>query len=319
MTTSSGAVRWAIGIAFVMATLGIVFALLGSIVLMPIALIPLCAGIGIIRKRVWSARGFAIYESAQTLLALVTLAHSNSPSRAMLLGSALVSSLLAVLFFRAAQNLARAGAVQGWASPWITVALLTTAPLLFARPFIVSTGAMENTLLVGDRVLAKGVSNPAPERDAIIVFNYPVDRRQQFIKRIAGIPGDRIRISHKILYRNGSPLNESYAVHKSNYEDTYGDNFPPQPNTNVFPPAQEMLSHDVLGGEIVLPPGKYFVLGDNRDQSLDSRYWGFVDAADIIGKPFLIYDSHDDSTGHNPHPQLFAHHNTRWNRIFKLL
>jgi signal peptidase I len=119
------------------------------------------------------------------------------------------------------------------------------------------------------------VSTPALARDAITVFNYPVDRSQQFIKRIAGIPGDRIRISQKVLYRNGSPRNEPYAIHKTDYEDSWRDDFPSFPTTRLFPTAQEMLTH-IVNGEVVVPPGKDFVLGGNRDQSFDSRYLTYV-------------------------------------------
>jgi signal peptidase I len=318
MAASSAAVRWTIVVAFGMAALLVIYAMLSSVILLAAAIIPLCAGIGIVRKRVWSARGFAIYASAQVLLALVVLPRSPSPSKAVLLGSVLMSALVALLFFTAAQDLARSGAVRGWAFPWIAVALLTTVPLIFLQPFIIPTGSMENTLLIGGRVLVQRIPHPAANRDAIVVMNYAMNRREQFIKRIAGIPGDRIRISHKILHRNGLPLSEPWVVRKTEYEDAWRDDFPSQPTARLFPTAQEMLAH-IAHGEVIVPSGKYFVLGDNRDQSLDSRYLGFGDAADIIGKPVMIYDSHNEPVGPNPQARVLIHHNTRWNRIFKLL
>ena len=108
-----------------MAALGMILGMLGSLILIPAALIPLFAGIVVMRKRVWSARGFAVYACAQVVLALVVLVRGASPSKAMLLGSALISALIAVLFFKAASNLHRAGAVQGRAFPWIALALIT--------------------------------------------------------------------------------------------------------------------------------------------------------------------------------------------------
>src|SRR6202023_307100 len=98
---------------------------------------------------------------------------------------------------------------------------------------------------------------PSVARGDIIVFPYPVDPRQTFVKRIIGVPGDHIKISGKIVYRNGVSLSERYAVHKTGYVDSYRD---------------------------------------NRDSSLDSRYWGFVGAVDLIGKPVLVYSSEDHST-----------------------
>ncbi len=106
--------------------------------------------------------------------------------------------------------------------------------------------------------------------------------------RVIGIPGDRIGISDNVVYRNGMALDEPYAVHTI---DKFGDGKP------------------VLNGELVVPEGKYFVLGDNRDHSRDSRDWGFVDSGDLIGKPLLIYDSENQSPDHR----------IRWNRLFKLL
>jgi signal peptidase I len=167
--------------------------------------------------------------------------------------------------------------------------------------------------------LVQLVPKPEPRFGEIVVFHYPVDRKQIFTKRIAGIPGDRIRIVNKKLYRNGIEVNEPYAVHKLDYLDSYRDNFPSEPSVPVFPPAQQMIDRNVANGEVIVPPGKYFVLGDNRDQSLDSRYWGFVSAADLIGKPILIYDSGDETTEDLSAQQPLFRKHTRWERLFKRL
>jgi signal peptidase I len=155
---------------------------------------------------------------------------------------------------------------------------------------------------------------PSPARGEMMVFIYPIDRRQTYVKRIIGVPGDRIRISRKIVYRNGAALAEPYAVHKSDYEDAYRDNFPSEPNVPLYEPAKDMLRQNVLNGEVVVPEGEYFVLGDNRDMSLDSRYWGFIGAGDLIGRPLVIYDSEAQPAG-----ETSSGSRIRWGRLFKLL
>ena len=177
---------------------------------------------------------------------------------------------------------------------------------------------MEDTLLIGDRLLVRVMPGPHPTRGDLMAFHYPVDRSQTFLKRIIGVPGDRIRISDKIVYRNGVALQEPYANHKAGYPDSYRDNFP-SPPAFPLPAAEEMLEKHVVNGEVVVPEGAYFVLGDNRDNSLDSRYWGFVGSQDLIGKPFLIYDSLEQSTEQVNAPASLVWPHRRWNRVFKLL
>ena len=163
------------------------------------------------------------------------------------------------------------------------------------RAYVVVTGSMEDTLQIGDRVLVEKITSyigQTPKRGEIVAFEYPVDRRQRFFKRVVGIPGDRLRFVNKQLFRNGRAVEELYVRHKSDYVDDYRDNFPgPPPGMQALEPAVRMLEENVRGGELVVPPGKYFVLGDNRDASLDSRYWGFLSRGDIFGRPVLIYFS----------------------------
>lgn len=177
---------------------------------------------------------------------------------------------------------------------------------------------MENTLLTGDHILVQSFPKPQPVRDGLMVFQYPVDPRQTFVKRVIGAPGDRIKLHDKVVYRNGVALSEPYVAHLAPYPDSYRDNFPDASNLSMrlFPPAQEMLQKNVVNGEVVVPPEKYFVLGDNRDNSLDSRYWGFVDIADYLGKPFLIYESEDRPTELTPTEQRHPRR-IRWERFFK--
>lgn len=198
---------------------------------------------------------------------------------------------------------------------------------------------MEPSLLVGDFVLVNRLSyGPSenvgqkllpyrvPMRDDVVAFRYPIDIRETFVSRIVAGPGDRVHIINKQTFLNGHALNEPYVVHELDYIDSYRDNFPSEPNTPLYPPAMEMLEHHMQSGDVVVPPGNYFVMGDNRDQSLDSRYFGFLPRENIIGEPLLIYWSYDApdelyALGTEP-SQLFGSvkqmfSRTRWSRIFR--
>lgn len=223
----------------------------------------------------------------------------------------------------------------------VTILLLLFGTTTLVQAFVIPTGSMEETLLIGDHLLvdklAYAPAGPLSKyllpyldvkRGDIIVFRYPVDITQTFVKRVVGVPGDRIKIVNKQLYLNGKPVYEPYKYHKTDYIDPYRDNFPSEPNVRLFPPAEEMLRNHVVNGEVVVPPGHYFVLGDNRDSSLDSRYWGFVPRENIIGKPILIYWSYDSSTDRLIASFSLDHlldiaqnffTKTRWERTFRLI
>jgi signal peptidase I len=224
----------------------------------------------------------------------------------------------------------------------ITVILLLFGTTTLLQAFVIPTGSMEDSLLIGDHLLvdklAYAPSGPVSRfllpytpvrRGDIVVFRYPADVRQTFVKRVIGVPGDRIRIVNKEVLLNGRRLEEPYKVHKTSYVDSYRDNFPSEPNTRIDARAQEMLSRNVENGEVTVPPGCYFVLGDNRDSSLDSRYWGFVPRDNIIGKPLLIYWSYDAPTHRLAGPGFQLEHwkdlaanfvsKTRWRRTFLLI
>jgi signal peptidase I len=232
---------------------------------------------------------------------------------------------------------------RGTIAEWtITVLLLLFLTTFLVQAFVIPTGSMEDTLLVGDHLLVDKLAfaPPGPEskyllpytpvkRGDIIVFRYPVDISQTFVKRCMGVPGDRIRIINKQVYLNGVKLDEPYVVHKTDYIDAYRDNFPSSPNSTIYPGAIDMLENHRVNDEIVVPPGFYFAMGDNRDSSLDSRYWGFVPRENIIGKPLIIYWSYDAPTSDLNNPALSLTHvvdlvehffsKTRWNRTFKLI
>ena len=288
-------------------------------VALPLALIPLVAGIGILRRNIWSARGFALFQLCGIVLVLFLGVRSTltSADKASLIASAFLSLMLAALFFLAARSLARAQGKPGRPQPWIAVSVFFVLPWFFFQAFSIPSAAMADTLLVGDSVLVQRWPKPVVVRGDIILFPYPLDPHEDYVKRIVGVPGDHLRIANKILYRNGSPVIEPYAIHKTTYVDAYRDNFPSEPNTPLKPPAQDMLTSHVVNGEVVVPAGRYFVMGDNRDDSFDSRYFGFIEAATVLGKPTLIYNSIDRSTSEIPDSQRRGR--IRWNRLFRIV
>ena len=231
------------------------------------------------------------------------------------------------------------GVIAEWT---VTIILLLFGTTTLVQAFVIPTGSMEDTLLVGDHLLVDKLAY-APggavskhllpysdvKRGDIIVFRYPIDIKQTYVKRAMGVPGDHIRLENKQLYLNGHALDErKYVVHKTEYIDSYRDNFPSDPNVPLTPTAQAMIEHNVVNHEVVVPPGHIFAMGDNRDSSWDSRYWGFVPRENIIGKPLVIYWSYNGTTEDFSNPNPFAPEHlldlvthffskTRWSRTLK--
>lgn len=232
-------------------------------------------------------------------------------------------------------------APRGVIAEWtLTIILLLFGTTTLVQAFVIPTGSMEDTLLIGDHLLVDKLAYAPPgkltrrllpyeevRRGDIIVFRYPVDISQTFVKRVMGIPGDRLRIQNKQVYLNGKALDEPYKFHKTDYFDSYRDNFPGVPNTRVSDQAAAMLDKNQHNGEILVPAGHYFAMGDNRDSSLDSRYWGFVPRQNIVGKPLVIYWSYEATTeslsgngmGHIIDMVQHFFTKTRWRRSFKLI
>ncbi|MFU2208202.1 signal peptidase I [Solidesulfovibrio sp. C21] len=167
------------------------------------------------------------------------------------------------------------------------------------QAFKIPSGSMLDTLLIGDHLLVNkflyGTRIPFtdksilplenPQHEDVIVFEFPEDTSKDFIKRIIGVPGDVLEMKDKVVYRNGQKLDEPYVKHTDPGLQARRDNF----------------------GPITVPPGKYFVMGDNRDESYDSRFWGFVDKDKIRGKAWVIYWSWDGPS------------DIRWSRIGRLV
>jgi signal peptidase I len=201
---------------------------------------------------------------------------------------------------------------NGIAEWTVTILLLLFGTTTLVQAFVIPTGSMEDTLLIGDHLLVDKLAYAPegtiskyllpyeePKHGDIIVFRYPADISQTFVKRVIGVPGDHLKMVNRSLYRNGIQLNEPYVYHKFPY-DPYRDNFPgelSQFGDRLQDQLQrDMLEHHVVNGEVVVPPNSYFAMGDNRDNSLDSRYWGFVPRENIMGKPLLIYWSYEATT-----------------------
>jgi signal peptidase I len=276
-----------------------------------------------------------------TVLAGTDLAASESPAESALQPSLVSESVLAES--TRAPEPADGPPVRGTLAEWmITILLLLFLTTMLVQAFVIPTGSMEDTLLIGDHLLVdKMATAPAgpiskyilpyrePKRGDIIVFRYPTDIQQTFVKRCMGIPGDRIHIVNKQVYVNGHRLDEPYKYNKTDYFEDYRDNFPSEPNVTLEPGAVKMLQNNVLNGEIVVPANSYFAMGDNRDSSWDSRFWGFVPRQNIIGKPLIIYWSYDRpsdqlNTNSISLPQILdlATHffsKTRWRRSFQLI
>ena len=200
-------------------------------------------------------------------------------------------------------------------SEYMESLLVTVILALFGTSFIVQafkipSPSMEKTLLVGDHLLVNkfvfGGRGDAwyerllpyrpIQRGDIIVFKYPYDDHQHFVKRVIGLPGDHLKMVDQEVYINGKRLSEPYVVHEPNPAtgyDVLNYQFPPVGNQFLGSPARPEWMADmhnyIQGDEIVIPRDKYFAMGDNRDRSSDSRYWGFVDRDAIMGRPFLIY------------------------------
>lgn len=224
----------------------------------------------------------------------------------------------------------------------ITIILLLFVTTSLVQAYVIPTGSMENSLLIGDHLLVDKLAY-APsgviskhllpydqvKRGDVIVFRYPVDIKQTFVKRVIGVPGDHLRLSDKQLILNGRRVYEPYAYHGTDYLDSYRDDFPSEPNVTLPDRARDMLQNHVVDGNVVVPPGSYFAMGDNRDSSLDSRYWGFVPRGNIMGKPLLIYWSYNASTDELSSPGIRPDHlldmilhfpsKTRWGRTFRLI
>jgi signal peptidase I len=230
---------------------------------------------------------------------------------------------------------------------FLSVIVIALFVLTFiVQPFRIPSESMERTLLVGDFLLVDKMAESSGgrlwfwvlpyrqvQRGDIIVFHFPPNPSEHLVKRVIGIPGDRVRLIDGLVYVNGNAQREPYAIYRSSYPDSFRDQFPTGQYTDPGVDAQWWLSlrRDLHNGELVVPANHYFVLGDNRNDSRDSRYWGFVPKENIVGRPFVIYFSIREVSPNDPSPlpgDTLAHGNgllsalldfARWDRMFQIV
>jgi signal peptidase I len=194
----------------------------------------------------------------------------------------------------------------------VSIVLFFLIRTFFVEAFKIPSGSMENTLQVGDFLLVNklvyGAEVPftskhlprlrQPQRGDVIVFVFPEDATKNLVKRLVGVPGDTVQMREGTLIRNGVAQSERYAEHTEPDMDPSPEDFGWQQQYVVPAAIPAGGYHPTRNnwGPLVVPPKSYFVLGDNRDNSLDSRYWGFVADSLVIGRPWVIYYSYAPDT-----------------------
>lgn len=201
---------------------------------------------------------------------------------------------------------ARGSIIEYAESLLVTVLLALFGTTFIVQAFKIPSQSMEPTLLVGDHLLVnkflfegrgawyeKVLPYRPVQRGDIIVFKFPYDDHPHYVKRVVGLPGDRVRIINERVFINGEELAEPYVIHDPAGEDSFGDDFPPTDRyfiqSGLRPEWATKILDYVDRGSLLVPPNRYFVMGDNRDRSWDSRYWGFVNRDAIMGRPLMIY------------------------------
>jgi signal peptidase I len=225
-----------------------------------------------------------------------------------------------------------------------TVVIAVFVITYIVQAFQIPSVSMENTLLIGDYLLVDKLCYGGSgnllipyrpiRRGDIIVFHYPVNPSQHFVKRVIGVPGDRIHLVNKRVFVNGVSLAEPYVHFFKPERNFFRDDFP---RLDVLDPGINadwwvQMPKLVEDGQLIVPEGHYFAMGDNRDDSSDSRYWGFVPRENIVGRPLLIYWSIRDLDSDLPVPASvgdrlyhFAYsvthffQITRWDRTFHVV
>jgi signal peptidase I len=215
------------------------------------------------------------------------------------------------------------------------------------QAFEIPSSSMEKTLLIGDHVFVDRitVAPPTPwapfehyrkiQHGDIIVFLSPQTPGLYVVKRVIGIPGDKLHLRNGVVYRNGEALTEPYVIHKVGDYNPYRDNFPAvsaiQASAQVSSEWPVQVGVLKQGEDLVVPPDSYFGMGDNRDESYDSRYWGFIPRENIIGRPLFVYWSFEtpadqwqkteisDRIQFLGHVALHFFDETRWRRMFHLV
>jgi len=234
--------------------------------------------------------------------------------------------------------------ISGIAAVFVSGLFIIT---FIVQAFEIPSGSMEDTLLVGDHVFvdrltpmrkAKYVDSIMPYREVkrgdIIVFLHPAIPGMYVVKRVMGIPGDRLRLKHGVVYRNGEALEEPYLHVHDRLTTPYRDEFPTMqkgPDDDVNAEWPMVMREHIQNGELVVPKDSYFGMGDHRDVSQDSRYWGFIPRENIVGRPLFIYwsfvtpnDQYErkamgERVSFLMHVIVHFFDETRWSRMFHLV
>jgi signal peptidase I len=233
--------------------------------------------------------------------------------------------------------------ISGIASVLVSGLFIIT---FMVQAFEIPSESMVETLLVGDHVFVDRLAPTAKagyvgpliayreiKHGDIIVFLHPKEAGMYVVKRIIGVPGDRIHLVDGKVFRNGEELKEPYVIHSSGDYNPYRDQFPsaPPPQNSQYPDWPLVMREHIQNGELVVPPDCFFGMGDNRDVSLDSRYWGFIPRENVIGRPLFIYwsfktpkDQYErtemgDRVGFLFHVIVHFFDETRWSRMFHLV
>jgi signal peptidase I len=229
----------------------------------------------------------------------------------------------------------------------VTILLVLFGTTFVVQAFKIPSESMEPTLLVGDHLLVnkfifegtgawyeKVLPYRSIRRGDIVVFKFPYEDHVDYVKRVIGLPGEHIRINGRKVYVNGTLLFEPYTIYNASLYDPLR-NFPPRDERVIAEQLRPEWADEIMdyieNGELVVPANHYFVMGDNRDSSSDSRYWGFVDRRAIIGGPALIYwsvqanadDYNDRSLAGTARGigEVLTHISTktRWHRMLRLV
>jgi len=206
----------------------------------------------------------------------------------------------------------------------IAVVLFLVLRTFLVQTFVITSGSMEDTLLVGDMLLvnrlAIGSRVPgtplripgysSPHRGDVLVFDPPHEPELMLIKRLVGLPGDTLQMRDRVLYVNGDPMDEPYVVHTDAGDEVHPwmqwqrDYLLPGADPRTYAPTRDNW------GPLVVPEDRYFMLGDNREHSLDSRYWGLLEGWRLEGRAVFTYYSYNTDS-YRPFPAL---REVRWNR-----
>ncbi len=224
-----------------------------------------------------------------------------------------------------AEPAARNSAVEWAKSILIAAVLFLVLRSFLVQTFVITSGSMEETLLVGDMLLvnraAIGSSVPLtglripgysePRRGDVMVFDPPHEESLKLVKRLVGMPGDTVSMRNRVLFVNGEAVDEPYVKHSNVGDETHPwmewqrEHVVPGMDPRTYAPTRDTW------GPLVIPPDRYFMLGDNRETSLDSRYWGLLEGWRLEGRAVFTYFSYNKES-YRPFPWL---REVRWNRV----